>query len=169
MAAVGPRLNALWRQQRQAFAVITDQELAAGVAHLSEFRAVYPLDGGNDAYLQAYIHQGGHVVRSPGELEAYAPAYAALTPDAPAVEVVPSVDSAHRTAWLTVSSTSATGTYRGSLTIDLAGLGLPAGRYRVVDVTTGRPVPIQTGKGGLTASLTVTPGSLALWQVVPVR
>ncbi len=166
IAAVGPELQALWQSQRQAFAVVTDREVAAGAVRLADFRAIYPLNGAGDPALAAYARAGGHVVQSPAQLLRYAPAYASLSPAAPAVEVVPSVDAAQHTAWLTIAATSATAGYRGRLTIDSAGLGLPPGRYRLVDVTTGRPVA--TAGGSLTVEVTLTPGTLDLWRMDPV-
>ena len=167
LAGMTGRIETIWRQNPQAFAVVTDREIAAGVARLAQYRAVYPLSGAGDANLQAYARHGGQVLTSWAELTGYAPAYATLAPDAPLVEVVPTVDAATRSAWITVAGVNPTWSYHGTITLHLAGLGLPAGPYHVVDAGDARDIPAQPVPGGLSLNVHIIPGSLALWHLVP--
>ena len=94
--------------------------------------------------------------------------YARLRPlTASRVEIVPTVDAARRTAWLTVAGTNPALAYRGRLTIDLAGLGLPAGTYHLVDVASRRVLPATASRTGLTLALRLARGAFHVWRLVP--
>ncbi len=167
LAGVTRRLAAAWRLHLLGFTVVTSAELAAGVTRLGDYRAVLPLEG-SGAAVAAYARQGGHVVHTAAQLARYAPAYASLSPGtASRVEIVPTVDRSRRTAWLTVAGTNPTFAYQGRLTIHLAGLGLPAGTYHLVDVATGRAIPAQATRSGVTLPLGVQPGAFHLWRLEP--
>ncbi len=167
LSGLSGRVEAIWRQNPTAFAVVTDREIQAGVARLSDFRAVYPLSGAGDANMKAYAQHGGHVLTDPGQLAQYAQPYASFAPTTSLVEVVPAVDSAQHTAWLTVTGVNPSWSYQGNLTLNLAGLGLPAGTYHLVDGSTGKDIPTTATRSGLTLPLQVAPGDMQLWELVP--
>lgn len=167
LAGLAARLATMWRLDPLAFTVVTSAELAAGVVHLSAYRAVLPLTGNTGAALAAYERAGGHVLAHAAQLADYAAPYARLRPPtASRVEIVPTVDAARRTAWLTVAATNPALAYRGRLTLDLAGLGLPAGTYHLVDVASGRVIPATASRTGLTLPLRLTPGAFHVWRLV---
>ncbi len=161
------QLAAIWQQDPMGFTVVTSAEVAAGVVHLSAFKAVYPLDGSSDQAITRYASGGGHVVLSTLALLTYATPYATLTPTTDAVEVVPTVDVSRHTAWVTVTGVSPTSSWSGQITLSLRGLGLPSGTYRLVSVATGATIPAIAQASGVTVSLQVTPGFLQVWHLVP--
>jgi hypothetical protein len=101
------------------------------------------------------------------ELQPYAPAFATLSPVTTAVEVVPTVDGSAHTAWMTVAGVNPTSSWTGSLTLNLAGLGLPQGTYHLVNVGTGKSIPATAGPQGVTVSLSIPPGFLQVWRLEP--
>lgn len=159
-------LASIWREDPMGFTVVTSAELAAGVVHLSSFKAVYALNGAHDPAITAYVRRGGHLVQTPADLLRYAQPYATLTPTTQDVEVVPTVDGAQKTAWFTVAGV-ASQSWTGSLTINLAGLGLPPGSYHLINRTTGASIASVATPAGPTVSLTVPPGYFAVWQLLP--
>ena len=167
LAGVRTRLASMWRLHPMGFTVVTSAELAAGVARLAAYKAVLSLTGDTGPALKAYARGGGHVVARASQLAHYAAPYARLQPlTSSRVEIVPTVDVARRTAWLTVAGTSPIFAYRGRLTIDLAGLGLPAGTYHLVDVANGRTIPATASRTGLTLPLQLAPGAFHVWKLV---
>ncbi len=167
LAGTQHELATLWREDPTGFTVVTSAELAAGVVHLSQFKAVLPINGAGGTAIANYIGQGGHVVTSPVELQPYAPAFATLSPVTTDVEVVPTVDGSARTAWMTVAGVNPTSSWSGSLTLNLAGLGLPQGTDHLVNVGTGKSIPATTGPQGVTVSLSIPPGFLQVWRLEP--
>lgn len=53
--------------------------------------------------ISAYARHGGHLVLDPTGFTPFASPYAGFSPPPTTVEVVPTVDAAKRTAWLTVA------------------------------------------------------------------
>lgn len=160
-------LATLWRQDPTGVSVVTSAELSAGVVHLSSFQAVYPLTGASDPVIMAYAAHGGHVVSSPTGLLQYAHPYANLAPSTQDVEVVPTVDASEHTAWMTVAGVNPSQAWTGQLTLNFAGLGLPAGSYRLVNLATGKTIAATVTAQGLTVSLAVPPGFFEVWHLVP--
>ena len=58
-------------------------------------------------------------------------------------------------------------THKGVVTIHVKALGLPPGRYHIVNAATGKPVPGVAGGNGLQVPLGITPGELKVWRVLP--
>jgi len=146
------------------FQVVTSAEVHAGVVHLDRFRAVLPLTGSADPALTAYARGGGHLLTSPTQLLQYGTPYVSLQPSTPAVEVVPVVDG--RSAWLLVAGIGPSQSWNGTLTIELAGLGLPPGNYRLIDLATGRHIATVNGGSRLAVQLAVAPGTFEVWHLV---
>jgi len=174
--AVGPRsfvetvLSRIWTKLHVPFTVVTDREIAAGAVRLNQFRAVVSLTGQDDPALVAYAAQGGHVYDQAhcAELLTYAKPYISFTPDAGnTVEAAPTVNRAKRTAWLTFSGCVPAHPYTGTTTIDLNALGLEQGQYHIIDAATGLPVASMATPGGLQVSLSVAPGQLTVWHILP--
>ncbi len=167
--ALGPmqqQLALLWRRLHIAFTVVTDREIKAGVIRLAQFRAVLPLNGRQDPAIKAYAADGGKVLTRPDQLARYAAPYIRFTPAANGMEVVPTVDRAARIAWLTLCDAMDASAYRhGTVSIRWAALGLPAGRYRVIDAATGRSVAGTSTRGGFSAPFSIVPGELRLWKI----
>ncbi len=157
----------MWRRDPMGFTLVTSAEIAAGVVHLSQFRAVLPLTGATDPAIQAYVHAGGHLVSNPLALQQYVSPFASFQPTTTEVEVVPTVDVARRTAWMTVAGIDPSFSWSGDLTVQPAGLGLPAGTYHLVNLGTGKSIPAAPGKQGLTVPLQVASGSLQVWELEP--
>jgi hypothetical protein len=167
LAGIASLLEGMWRRDPTAFTVVTSAEVAAGLVRLSSFRAVLPLNGAGDAAIAAYARAGGSVVHGLGQFAPHAVPYAVLAPDSDQVEVVPTVDASSRTAWLAVAGVDPTATYRGLLTFRLAGLGLPPGRYHLVDLRTGRAVPAAADQDCLSLPVDLAPGTLRIWRLEP--
>ncbi len=163
------RLSRIWHHLHLAFTVVTDREVHRGVVHLHQFRAILPLNGRHDAVIRRYAAQGGHVLRQARQLSRYAPVYLTFTPASGghAVEAVPTVDRAARTAWITFSGWKAGLSYRGVACLHLNGLGLPLGLYHVRNAVTGRPIPARVSSGEIQAPLDIAPGDLQLWEIMP--
>ena len=167
LSGLSARLASLWRNLPMGFTVVTDREVAAGVVHLRSFRAVLPLNDRGGAHIAAYRAHGGRVLEHGWQLARYASPYLTLAPAADVVEAVPTVDAAARTAWITLSGWDPTWQYRGVAIIRLAGLGLPVGRYHLVDAATGKPVASYATVGELRVPLRMLPGGFAVWEVLP--
>jgi hypothetical protein len=167
LAGLSERLAGIWRNLPLAFTVVTDRELAAGVVHLRDFRAVLPLNGRDGARLAAYRARGGRVLDHSWQLAQVVSPYLTLSPQADVVEAVPTVDRAARTAWITLSAWEPTWQFRGVAIIRLRGLGLPAGTYHVVDAATGAAIPSYASPGELRVPLRMVPGDFAVWEIRP--
>ncbi len=163
------RMGQIWRGLHIAFTVVTDREVRAGAVHLRKFRAIYPITGRHDALMAAYAAHGGHVLKHVTQLANYAPAYVTFAPAAKELEVVPTVDTADHSAWMTLSPWRLASAYKGVITIHLKALGLPAGHYRVLNAATGKPVAgaHQVADGDLRLPLHIAPGTLMIWHIVP--
>lgn len=165
LTGTSAEIGALWSEAHVGLQVVTDRELAAGVARLSAFRAVLPVTG-PDAALRAYAAQGGHVVGSAAALEAYASPYASFAPAAAGlVEAVPVAAPASRRAWISIAAVNPTWPYSGTVTILPGGLGLPAGAYHLVEEPGGQQVPYRAVAGGLAVPLDLAPGAFELWEL----
>jgi hypothetical protein len=168
LSGMSERLAGVWRALPLAFTVVTNREVAAGVIHLRQFRAILPLNGAGGATILAYLHAGGHVLDHGWQLAQYASPYVTLSPLSEGVEVVPMVDRATRTAWLTITAWESIWQYRhGVAIIRLRGLGLPPGRYHVVDAVDGAAIPSYPSPTELRVPLQMTPGQMRVWEVVP--
>ncbi len=168
LSGMSERLAGIWRALPLAFTVVTNQEVAAGVVRLQQFRAVLPLNGGSGPTITAYRRHGGRVLDHAWQLARYASPYVTLDPLSEGVEVVPTVDRAARTAWMTLTAWESIWRYRhGVAIIRLAGLGLPPGRYHVVDAATGAPIPSYPSPAELRVPLNMTPGQMRVWEVLP--
>ena len=169
LAGTSRQLADIWRNSPLGFAVVTNQEVEAGLVHLNHYRAIYSLDGDNDPNIVAYRAHGGKVVDSPEGLERYAAPYLTYSGNGDTVEANPTVDRAARTAWLTLSGWSPGGSYDGDITINLASLGLPNGRYGIIDVMTDQPIPCKESDGKLQTTLNISSGDLNIWKIAPIR
>jgi hypothetical protein len=157
----------MWRRDPMGFTLVTSAELAAGVVHLSQFKAVLPLNGSTDPAIQAYLHGGGHLVTSVQAFQRYVSPFATFQPTTTEVEMVPTVDAARRTAYMTITGVNPNFSWSGDLTVSPAGLGLPAGSYHLVNLATGKSIPAATGTQGLTVPLQVASGAFEVWELVP--
>jgi hypothetical protein len=152
----------LWNGYQAGFAVVTSQEVTAGVVKLSQYKAVLPVNG-VDANLTAYQAAGGTLLTAGSQLSQYAPAYAVLA-NSGVLQAVPAVASGR--AAVTLANVTSGTAYDAGVTLNYAGLGLAAGTYHVV--TAGGAVPPQQAvTGGVCASANVPAASLAEWNVVP--
>lgn len=157
----------MWRQDPLGFTLVTSAELAAGVVHLSQFKAVLPLNGATDPAIQAYVHNGGHLVSSMQGFQKYVSPFAIFQPTTTEVEMVPTVDVARRTAYMTVAGINPNFSWSGDVTVNPAGLGLPTGTYHLVNLSTGKSIPAATGQQGLTVPLQVASGAFEVWALMP--
>ena len=168
LSGMSERLASIWRALPLGFTVVTDREVAAGVVHLGQFRAVLPLNGRDGPTIAAYLHHGGRVLDHAWQLAQVASPYVTLEPLTEGVEVVPTVDRAARTAWLTITGWEPIWQYRhGVAVIRLRGLGLPPGRYHVVDAVDGAPIPSYPSPDALRVPLQMVPGQMRVWEVLP--
>jgi hypothetical protein len=158
-------ITAMWQAYQSGFAVVTSQEVANGAVSLSQFKAIYPLNG-TDANLTAYQSGGGTVLSQEGQIASYAPAYANLDNDG-VLQVVPTVASSGTSAALTLADITSGTAYNDPIAIVPAGLNLNSGTYHVVNATTGAALP-QTlqSNGTICATASVSAASLAEWNVV---
>lgn len=169
LAGTSGRLAGIWRRTPLGFAVVTNQEVEAGLVDLNHYKAIYSLDGDNDPNIVAYRAHGGHVVDTPEQLAQYATPYLTYSGNGDTVEANPTVDRSTRTAWITLSGWTPGGSYDGAITINLTGLGLPEGRYRIVNVMTGDPIPCKENGGKLQTTLNIASGDLYIWKIEPAR
>jgi hypothetical protein len=144
---------------------VTSQEVNNGAVSLSQFKAVYPLNG-VDANLTAYKNGGGNLLTQAGQIATYAPAYAQLA-NASVLQVVPTVASSKTSAALTLANITSGTAYDNPIAIVPSGLNLNSGTYHLVDAATGNAVP-QTlqSNGTICATASVAAASLAEWNVV---
>jgi len=117
--------------------------------------------------LQAYVRAGGHLVTTAQALQQEASPFAIFSPRTTAVELVPTVDAARRTADLTLAGIRTGETWSGDLTVAPTGLGLPDGTYHLVNLATGQDIPAASGTAGLTVPLQVPPATLQVWALEP--
>ncbi|HWG26465.1 choice-of-anchor D domain-containing protein [Actinospica sp.] len=165
VAGVEDALTAMWENYQSGFAVVTSQEVNNGAVSLSQFKAVYPLNG-VDANLTAYQNGGGTVLTQAGQMASYAPAYAQLA-NASVLQVVPTVASSNTSAALTLANITSGTAYDNQIAIVPSGLNLNSGTYHLVDAATGNAVP-QTvqSDGTICATAGIAAASLAEWNVV---
>lgn len=159
-------IKAAWQGSRVPFAVVTDQELRAGVASLRDYRAVLPVDG-TDRNIAEYVRSGGRTLANWTQLDAIARPFAALTPSAGIVDIVPTVDPGSRTAWIAIAQHSPRWPYDGSIQLRYGNLGLPAGGYRLIDLATGQPIAAKPTSAGLCVPVALHGGDLTLWRLEP--
>ena len=153
----------LWNGYQAGFAVVTSQEVNAGIVKLAQYKAILPLNG-VDANLSAYSSAGGRLLTANSQLAQYAPAYAS-TANLGVLQVVPDVASSRTSAQVMLADiTSGTG-YDNTITLNPAGLGLNPGSYHVVGAN-GAFVPQETVSDGICASVNLGPASLGEWNVV---
>jgi hypothetical protein len=153
----------LWNSYLAGFAVVTSQEVNAGIVKLAQYKAILPING-VDANLNAYKSAGGTLLTSNPQLAQYAPAYA-TTANLGVLQVVPDVASSHTSAQVTLADVTSGTTYNNTITLNPTGLGLNAGSYHVVGAT-GATIPQETVTGGICASVNLGPASLGTWNVV---
>ena len=156
-------IAALWDGYQAGFTVVTSDEVNTGIAKLSQFKAVLPING-VDANLTAYKNAGGNLLTAGSQLSQYAPAYASLA-NSGIVQVVPDVATAKTSAQLTLADINSGTAYNNSITINPAGLGLITGTYHVVNGS-GAAVPQKAVSGGICAQANLSPASLTKWSVV---
>jgi hypothetical protein len=169
LAAFSAKLASMWRTTPLGFTVITNQEVDAGLVNLHKYRAILPLNGQDDPAILSYRAHGGHVVDRPEQLAQYASPYITYAGNGGMVEVTPTVNRSTRTAWITLSGWSPDRSYEGNITIHLAGLGLPKGRYHILNVVTGKQIPCQSTGADLRTHLRISSGDLYLWKILPTR
>ena len=167
LSGITGSLRDLWANNPTAFTVVTDAELQNHVTSLDRFKAVLPLNGQDDPAIREYAAHGGRVLSSPADLAKYAPPYATFSPSGGVVEAVPTVDAAHRSAWLTVAEVSPQWGFDGTATVHFDGLGLPDGPYHLADAANGAEIPAATVSGGLQVPLHMQPGDFAVWELLP--
>ena len=157
-------IDNLWLAYQAGFAVVTSQEVNAGVVKLSQYQAILPANG-VDANLTAYQSGGGRLVTAGSQLAPFAPAYATLASTG-VLQVVPVVAASKTSAQVTLADINSGTAYNAGITLNIAGLGLTAGTYHVVNAS-GNAVPQEAVAGGICASASVPAASLAAWSVVP--
>ena len=157
----------IWRKLHLAFTVVTNREVKAGRVQLQKFRAIFPITGRHDAAMTQYAAHGGRVLEHATQLADYAPAYVTFAPATAGLEVVPTVDLADHSAWMTLSPWRLAQPYKGIVTIHVKALGLPPGRYHVINAAGGRPIAGIAGGDGLRVPLNIAPGTLMVWHIVP--
>ena len=167
LGGLNNRLGTIWRKLHIAFTVVTDREVKAGVVQLQKFRAIFPITGRHDAAITTYAAHGGRVLKKASQLSAYAPAYVTFTPAATELEVVPTVDVAEHSAWLTISPWRLAPAYKGVVTIHVKALGLPAGQYHIINAATGKPIAGIAEGNALQVPLNIAPGEVKIWRVLP--
>ncbi len=160
-------LAMIWRKLHIAFTVVTDREVKAGAVRLKQFRAVLPLNGRHDSDITAYAKQGGHVLNHASQLARYAPAYITFAPASNCVEAVPTVNRSTHTAWITLSGWRSGHSYSGVATMELRALGLPWGKYHVVNAATGKLISSAARGDDLRFALHIAPGELMVWRISP--
>ncbi|SCE43212.1 Beta-galactosidase [Streptomyces sp. DvalAA-14] len=156
-------ITSLWDGNQAGFAVVTSQEVNAGVVKLSNYKAVFPVNG-TDANLTAYQKAGGTLLTAGSQLSQYAPPYATLA-NSGVLQVVPTVSSAGNSAAITLADVTSGTAYNSSITFHYNGLGVAAGSYHLVNAA-GTAVPQQAVSGGLCAAASLQPASLAEWHLV---
>ncbi len=166
LAGLNARLGALWRENPIAFTVVTNREVAAHVVSLARFRAVFPINGRQDAAIRAYAAHGGHVLAHGRSLARYAPPYIRFSPSLSTVEAVPTVERSRRTAWISLAGLGPLA-YGGPVTLTYAGLGLPQGAYHLVNAADGAPVASSPVPGGLRFQLELSRGGFRLLRLLP--
>ncbi len=159
----------MWRKAPMGFAVVTNQEVEAGLVDLCKYRAILPLNGREDPAIVAYRKHGGLLVRTPEQLAKYASPYITYSGNGEGVEINPTVNRAARMAWLTLCGWNPNMSYNGEITIHLAGLGLPRGKYRVLNAVNGKNIPCASSNGEIVTHLKISPGNLLLWKVIPQK
>jgi hypothetical protein len=156
-------ITALWNGYPAGFAVVTSQEVNAGIVKLSQYKAVLPTNG-VDANLAAYKNAGGALLTAGSQLSQYSSPYAVLA-NSGVLQVVPVVSSAKNSAQVTLANvTSGTG-YNAGVALNFAGLGLNSGSYHVVTASGSVPAQAATATG-LCVSANLGPASLSEWNVV---
>ena len=163
LGAPEDQISSLWDGYQAGFAVVTSQEVDNGTVKLSQYQAVLPMNG-IDANLNTYKSAGGKLLTAGSQLSQYAPAYVTLA-NSGVLQVVPDVSSAKTSAQLTLADITSGTSYANSVTVDIAGLGLNAGAYHVVDAS-GAAVPQEAVSGGICADANVSAASLDEWNVV---
>ncbi|HEY4022475.1 MAG TPA: beta-galactosidase [Pseudonocardiaceae bacterium] len=153
----------LWNSYQAGFAVVTSQEVNAGIVKLAQYKAILPING-VDANLNAYAGAGGTLLTSNAQLAKYAPAYA-TTANIGVLQVVPDVASSRTSAQVTLADVTSGTAYNSTITLNPTGLGLNSGSYHVVG-TNGAVVPQENVTGGVCASVNLQPASLGEWNVV---
>jgi hypothetical protein len=163
LAAPEDQLTNLWDSYQAGFAVVTSQEVNAGIVTLAQYKAVLPING-VDANLTAYRSAGGTLLTAGTQLAQYAPAYATLA-NSGVLQVVPVVAGSHTSASITLDNVTSGTAYASSITVYPTGLGLTAGTYHLVDAH-GTAVAQEQVTGGVCAAATVQPAQLAQWTMV---
>lgn len=155
----------LWLGDQTAFSVVTSQEVANGAVNLSQFKAIWPLNG-VDAVLRSYQAGGGKLLTGGSQISQYAPAYATLAGSG-SLQTVPAVANNHASATLTLVGINPTAGYNGPVTIYPAGLNLNTGSYYLVNASSGAVMPQKTeSNGGVCAAANLAAGTLAQWNIV---
>jgi Ricin-type beta-trefoil lectin domain/Beta-galactosidase len=158
-------ISDLWFADQAGFQVVTSQEVANGAVSLSQFKAIWPLNG-VDATLKSYQSGGGTLLTAGSQMSQYATSYATLA-NSGTLQTVPAVASSHTSASLTLAGVNPTAGYNGPVTVNPAGLSLNSGSYHLVDASSGAVLPQKaTSNGGVCAAADVASGSLAEWNLV---
>ena len=139
-------ISNLWNGYQAGFQVVTSQEVANGTVKLSAFKAILPMNG-VDANLSAYQSGGGTLLTNGSQMASQAPAYATLA-NSGVLQAVPAVAAGGTSATVTLADVTSGTAYNAKLTFDLAGLGMTAGSYHVVDAG-GNVVSQSAVSGGI--------------------
>lgn len=153
----------LWNGYQAGYAIVTSQEVDNGTVKLSSYKAVLPMNG-VDANLNAYKAAGGTLLTSGSQLAQYAPAYATLA-NSGVLQTIPAVNSAHTGATITLADVTSSTSYTGAVTFSIAGLGLNAGGYHIVNAA-GQVVPQAAVNGGVCAAPGLQAAQLEQWNLV---
>ena len=156
-------ISNLWNGYQAGFAVVTSQEVANGTVQLSSYKAVLPMNG-TDANISAYQSAGGTVLSNGSQMATYAPAYASLA-NSGVLQVVPDVAASKTSATVTLADVTSGTAYNAKLTFNLAGLGMTAGSYHVVDAG-GNAVSQAAVTGGICTAPNIQAAQLVQWNIV---
>ncbi len=146
--------------------VITDQEIAAGLAHPSDFRNILDLsEGPASPPLLAKHATGARVTKDATNFVASLYPYVTLDPPSGSLEVVltahPSI------VWLTLANCSGQQGYSGRIVFHPRAAGLRPGVFQVKDSKTHQPIAAKrTPAGGAAWHLQLPPGG---FQVVEIH
>lgn len=164
LAAAQGQMGTLWADSDIALPVVTSEEIANGVAKLSNYKAIYPINNRNDANVQAFQAGGGTVLTDPGEIGRFATAYGNVA-DPNVLQMVPNVPAGGTSADIVLTDISATEDYNSSLSLRPAGLGMAAGTYHLVNAA-GVAVP-QTVQpnGDVCATASLSAASITEWTM----
>ena len=167
LQGLAEKLATIWRQTHVAFTVVTDRDVRAGVVHLQNFKAIYPLNARHGRTLHAYRRDGGRVPKTVNEWMHFARPYLTLHPAYDGLEAVPMIEVRHRTVWLSLAAWQRAASYRGSVELNLKAFGLEPDHYAITNMATGKTLSATPTSTGITTPLRIAPGQLFIWKIAP--